>query len=319
MVSVVDGPSRRVGPSGVLIGRSHDCDIVAVDPTVSRRHALVRLTGDGAEVVLLGRAPITLDGTSIERTSPLADGSVLELPGCRLRIEIEQAPRPPDDHAAFLVERRRGGSFGLVHTPFVLGGDDNDDLIIKRWPAHALAFHVAGGELFVEVRTGRATRNGVDLANDSLEPLALGDALEYRKEVFTVRTPRDSQATTLGTRQLPQRVAIELLPRGGRVVFTVGELSLPVYLSDRRLDLVMALLRPPAQFAPGDFIPDDVVGPIVWPRKAVTRQEINMLISRCRRDLVDAGLAGPHLLERAPGGGGTRFLLAPGAQVVVES
>jgi hypothetical protein len=39
MVVVPDGPSRRVGPAGVLIGRQRDCDIVATDPAVSRRHA----------------------------------------------------------------------------------------------------------------------------------------------------------------------------------------------------------------------------------------------------------------------------------------
>jgi hypothetical protein len=51
----------------------------------------------------------------------------------------------------------------------------------------------------------------------------------------------------------------------------------------------------------------------------VSRPEINMLISRCRRDLVDAGLAGPRLIERAPGGGGTRVTLAANAEIVVKS
>jgi hypothetical protein len=51
----------------------------------------------------------------------------------------------------------------------------------------------------------------------------------------------------------------------------------------------------------------------------VTRPEINTLISRCRRDLVEAGLAGPRLLERTPGGGATRIRLAPDAEVVVRS
>ena len=45
VLDVRGGPSRRVGPGGVLIGRQSDCDIVAADPSVSRRHALVRLTG----------------------------------------------------------------------------------------------------------------------------------------------------------------------------------------------------------------------------------------------------------------------------------
>ncbi len=80
-----------------------------------------------------------------------------------------------------------------------------------------------------------------------------------------------------------------------------------------------ALVRPPPGHQPGDFIPDEVVSSIVWPREPmVSRQEINMLISRCRRDLVQAGLPGARLLERAPGGGGTRVVLAPGGTIVFE-
>ena len=54
-----EGPSRRVGPSGILIGRQGDCDIVAADPSISRRHAHVRLTPDGVEVVPPGVHPWT--------------------------------------------------------------------------------------------------------------------------------------------------------------------------------------------------------------------------------------------------------------------
>jgi hypothetical protein len=111
-----------------------------------------------------------------------------------------------------------------------------------------------------------------------------------------------------------------MLPRGGRVVFTVAGGDHAVYLADRRLDLLIALLRPPEDYKPGDFIPDDVVRQIVWPRNpAITRPEINMLISRCRRDLIQAGLAGPRLLVRAPGGGGTKLALAPDAEVEIQS
>jgi hypothetical protein len=90
-----------------------------------------------------------------------------------------------------------------------------------------------------------------------------------------------------------------------------------VYLADRRLDLVMALLKPPSDYAPGDFIPDDVLRPLVWPGNPnVIRSEINVHITRCRRDLLAAGLAGPRLLQRSPGGGGTRLALAVGCEVV---
>ncbi|HMG52666.1 MAG TPA: FHA domain-containing protein, partial [Kofleriaceae bacterium] len=79
VLDVRGGPSRRVGPSGVLIGRQSDCDIVASDPSVSRRHALVRLTAGGAEVVPLGRSPVDVNGAPSARPRALADGDELRL------------------------------------------------------------------------------------------------------------------------------------------------------------------------------------------------------------------------------------------------
>lgn len=322
-VVVRDGPSRRVGPAGVLIGRQRDCDIVTNDPSVSRRHALVRLTGTGVEVVSLGKAPIEVNGAPAMEIQALADGDRLSLPGLELGVSIE-VPRPASGApAGFVLERQRGGgSFGVPHSPFLVGGGAADDLIVKSWPASALLLHVAQGELYVEVREGIATRNGEELEVGALEAFAVGDVLGYRGEEFTIARADRRAATTAvgGANELPTHVAIEMLPRGGRIVFTVGGRAHPVYLADRRFDLLVALLRPPAEHAPGDFISDDAVRAIVWPRKpGVSRPEINMLISRCRRDLVDAGLAGPRLVERAPGGGGTRIALAGGATVEVVS
>ncbi|MBX3161006.1 MAG: FHA domain-containing protein [Deltaproteobacteria bacterium] len=324
IVVVRDGPSRRVGPSGLLIGRQGDCDIVALDPSISRRHALVKLTATGAELVPLGKSPVAVasGGATAQVVQPhaLADGDVLALPGLELTVKIDLPPPDAAAPAGFVLQRK-GGSFGIAHSPFTLGGGDADDLIVKAWPPGTLHLHVAQGELFVEVRDGGAARNGEELAADTLEPLAIGDHLTCRGETFTI-AHADAAATTAvrGATELPTHVAIELLPRGGRVVFTVGGRALPVYLPDRRFDLVMALLRPPAGHAAGEFISDDAVRAVVWPRKpSVSRPEINMLISRCRRDLVEAGLAGPRLIERAPGGGGTRVALAPGAVVEVSS
>lgn len=319
---VADGPSKRVGPKGVLIGRQKDCEIVATDPAASRRHALVRLTSAGVELVPLGRAPVELNGKPCDKVTDLGDGDALELPGLRITVQVHAARIDAAAPAAFRLERARGGSFGIVHSPFVLGGGDTDDLIIKRWPAGALRLHVAQRELFVEVMIGKATRNGAELPTDALEPLALDDELTYRKETFFVRhagEQRDATTLVSAMHDLPTAVAIEILPRGGRVVFTVGDGERPVYLADRQLDLVIALMRPPAPFVASDFVPDDVLREIVWPRNpAVSRPEINMLISRCRRTLVDAGLAGPRLLVRAPGGGGTRLAIAAGARVSID-
>ncbi len=321
MLVVAGGPSRRVGQNGLLIGRQSDCDIVASDPSVSRRHALVRLTVDGAELVPLGRAPVTLNGKPCDRATSLADGDELALPGLVLGVEIAAQRPDAGAPATWRLARPRGGSFGLSHSPFLVGGDDVDDLIVKGWPAHALAFRVAGDELYVEVASGTATRNGDALPTDALEPLSEGDELVYRKEAFrVVRAPNREATTAVAGSPLPRRVTIEMLPRGGRVVFEMPDGERAVFLADRRFDLMVALLRPPHGHVAGEFIPDDVVRTVVWPRNpGVSRPEINTLISRCRRDLIEAGLAGPRLLERAPGGGGTRIALAPGAEVVVET
>ncbi|HEX3476432.1 MAG TPA: FHA domain-containing protein [Kofleriaceae bacterium] len=318
VLDVRGGPSRRVGPGGVLIGRQSDCDIVATDPSVSRRHALVRLTGSGAEVVPLGRSPVDVNGAPTDRPRDLVDGDELRLPGLILAVAIA-IPRPEvAARAAFALERT-GAAFGIAHTPFVIGGSDTDDLIVKRWPARVLSLHLAQGELFVELHAGDATCNGAPLEVDAPGALAPGDTLACRGESFVVRAVGAAATTALGGGELPTRVAIELLPRGGRVVFSIGGGDRAVYLADRRFDLVVALARPPGTLRAGEFVSDDALRTVVWPRRpSVSRPEINMLISRCRRDLVEAGLAGPRLIERAPGGGGTRLALAPGAEVVMK-
>ena len=110
VLDVRGGPSRRVGPGGVLIGRQSDCDIVVADPSVSRRHALVRLTGSGAEVVPLGRSPVDVNGAPTDRPRSLVDGDELRLPGLTLAVAIT-IPRPEAlARAAFALERsERGG------------------------------------------------------------------------------------------------------------------------------------------------------------------------------------------------------------------
>ena len=305
MVVVADGPSRRVSANGLWIGRQRDCDIVATDPSVSRRHALVRMIGEGVELVPLGKAPVELNGKPVDNETLLADGDCITIPGLELRVEIELPAVDRDARPQYVLERG-GASFGITHSPFVVGGGDNDDLIVRNWKPAAFMLHIAQDELYLEL-------------DGTLEPLAVGARFTHEGEEFTIGQAQGRVATTAvgGKTDLPTQVTIEILPRGGRLVLTVGGREHAVYLPDRRFDLMVALLR---DYREGEFITDDQLRSIVWPRRPeVSRPEINMLISRCRRDLVDAGLAGPRLIERAPGGGGTRVLLSAGARVEILS
>jgi hypothetical protein len=303
-----------------MIGRQPDCEIVIDDPAISRRHAHVRPTQDGAEIVPLGRTPLDVNGTPVTKPRALADGDELRFPGLVLTVMLRDETDSPAAATGYGLDHTGGASFGVVTSPFSIGGGANDDLIVAAWPDGAIELRVAQGELFVAPRVA-----GVAVFERALEPdepvaLVEGDVLGFAGETFTVRYFGGAAATTKVKRgELPSHVVIEILPRGGKIVFTTSTREYEVLLADRRLDLLMALLRPPAGHATGDWIPDDVVRAVVWPRNpAVSRPEINTLISRCRRDLVGAGLAGPRLIERSPGGGATRIALAPGATVEVR-
>ena len=310
-----DGVSRRVGPAGIVIGRDPSCDVVLTDPAVSRRHALIRTSSEGVELVSLGRTPVEHNGKPVEKSQLLSDGDSIKVNELMFTVKVE-LPRPGKSSAAYRLVRGRS-SYGISHTPFIVGGGDSDDLILDGWPNTALRFHLASG-LFVEVLSGDATKNGEPIELETLEELVVGDSLGYHGVAFEIaRGTEGAQTTIVGdANALPSRVVIEMLPRGGRVVFSMPSGDHTVYLADRRLDLISALVQPPAGYAAGDFIPDDVLRPIVWPRNPnVIRSEINVHLTRCRKDLLAAGLAGPRLLQRSPGGGATRLALAPGCTI----
>jgi FHA domain-containing protein len=306
-----DGVSRRVGTKGLVIGRDPACDIVVSDPAISRRHALIRVSFDGVELVPLGRLPVCHNGNPCERARLLVNGDRIEVAKLVFTVKVECSPLDRTDVGYRLV--RGHSSYALSHTPFVAGGGDADDLIVECWPAGALQFYLAQSKVLVEVMAGIATKNGDPIDSEALAELAVGDTLGYRGDTFEIAGGYLARTTiTPDADALPLRVVIEMLPRGGRVTFSLPGGERTLYLADRRLDLIAALVRPPSGYEPGDFIPDDVLRPIVWPgNPGVIRSEINVHITRCRKDLLTAGLAGPRLLQRSPGGGATRLALAP--------
>jgi len=53
-------------------------------------------------------------------------------------------------------------------------------------------------------------------------------------------------------------------------------------------------------------------------RSGATRVPLNVLLHRVRGSLTQAGLSGPALVQRAPGGGAVRLRLAGGSRGAVR-
>ena len=92
-----------------------------------------------------------------------------------------------------------------------------------------------------------------------------------------------------------------------------------VHLPDRRCDLIATLLQPPGGLDPGDFVSDEILAPRIWPgHPGKGRTDINLLLHRTRKSLIEAGVDGPALLVRGEGGGESRFVLASRAKVSIS-
>ncbi|WP_193610554.1 FHA domain-containing protein, partial [Nocardioides lijunqiniae] len=92
-------------PRTFRVGREADNDIVAVEPTVSRRHAEIRAAGDGWEVVDLGSTHGTrVDGQPVRQallsgTTTLSFGAQDEALTLRVTVTGAVAPPPPPPSA----------------------------------------------------------------------------------------------------------------------------------------------------------------------------------------------------------------------------
>jgi pSer/pThr/pTyr-binding forkhead associated (FHA) protein len=82
-----DGDSYPLTESVTVIGRSPDCDLRISDPSISRRHAEIRLGAGGASISDLG----STNGTSVNgrpvREQRIEPGDRLEVGTTRLVFE----------------------------------------------------------------------------------------------------------------------------------------------------------------------------------------------------------------------------------------
>jgi hypothetical protein len=87
---LLDGRRLVVGPAGVSLGRSRECDIVLQDPNVSRRHAEVRPRGGSWVVADLGSTNGSrINGRRLEGSEVVKPGDEIEVGSTRLTFELE--------------------------------------------------------------------------------------------------------------------------------------------------------------------------------------------------------------------------------------
>jgi hypothetical protein len=87
---IVDGKRLVVGPAGVTIGRSRQCDVVLNDANVSRQHAEIRPRGGSWVLSDLGSTNgSSLNGRRIEGAEVVKAGDEVEVGTSKFRFELE--------------------------------------------------------------------------------------------------------------------------------------------------------------------------------------------------------------------------------------
>jgi hypothetical protein len=87
---LLDGKRLVVGPAGVTLGRSRQCDIVLSDPNVSRQHAEVRPRGGSWVLIDLGSTNGSrINGRRVDGPEVLKPGDRIELGETSLKFELE--------------------------------------------------------------------------------------------------------------------------------------------------------------------------------------------------------------------------------------
>ncbi|HUZ29073.1 MAG TPA: DUF3662 and FHA domain-containing protein [Solirubrobacteraceae bacterium] len=87
---IMGGKRLLVGPSGVTLGRSRQCDVVLDDANVSRQHAEIRPRGGSWVLTDLGSTNGSrLNGHPVEGSEVVRSGDEIELGATALRFEVE--------------------------------------------------------------------------------------------------------------------------------------------------------------------------------------------------------------------------------------
>ncbi|MFT4978297.1 MAG: pSer/pThr/pTyr-binding forkhead associated (FHA) protein [Myxococcota bacterium] len=304
--------SLRVGAAGLLIGRSADCDLVLPDPRTSRHHALVREGLSGPLLIPLGRNPTLVNHARISQVMPLQSGDQLQFPGVILEVHLQARSRPSG--RTWLAVRERGTVMAPIRRTMLVGGGEQDDMILPGWPDSALRLDIAGRSLIATLRLP-ATIDDIKHSEGAVVQLTSGNMISFGGERLRLLMQRDHAQSTMIVQEDLDTPVSELrfasLPvKGGRLQLRLDEREVTVELSDLRARLVEALAR-----AGGDYIRDAELIPIIYPPpQRRTGRDLTLLLHRLRTVLVRVGIDPYRLIERE----GDRTRLIIGENTVVH-
>jgi len=311
------GAKRRVRAEGLVIGRAAGADLVVSDERSSKRQALVRPGAGGLELHHLGRNDTTVNGVAIEGAVALATGDLIEVPGGSFLVQL-QAPAQRN-RAEWLVQL--GQHLHRVPRRFRIGGGAQDDLCLEGLPDEFVTLHSAPDGLLLDGGGTGVSIDGVEAEPESITILSAGSLLRLGDHDLQVRLEGEAHGHTTQLGDLPtlKSARLAFLPNGADLTLVVGRERLTCRLSELRARLVGILLKPPTPLCAGEFVPDEIVLPGVWPRQPDrSHYDVNTLVHRLRKDLLRAGASPTRFVERARGGGGTRFCVDPRSVVTVE-
>ncbi|MBV8955033.1 MAG: FHA domain-containing protein [Solirubrobacterales bacterium] len=87
---LIEGRRMVVGPAGVSLGRSRQCDVVIDDPNISRQHAEIRPRGGSWVLTDLGSTNgSSINGRRIDQPEVIKPGDEIELGTSVLTFELE--------------------------------------------------------------------------------------------------------------------------------------------------------------------------------------------------------------------------------------
>lgn len=113
---------RISGDTPAIIGREAGSPIHIESPTVSRKHAQVRLRSDGFTIADLtsGRNAVIVNGRAITAETPLTEGDTVQLGEVTLRVSAVRGIGPPVGGPVMQLRWELGGH---THNETVLGGE----------------------------------------------------------------------------------------------------------------------------------------------------------------------------------------------------